>query len=696
MNPSDGNPLLQPWTAPFGLPPFGAIQPGHFVPAFAQALQLHDAEINAIAGNVLPATFENTLVAFDLSGRELSRVAKVFYNLTASETSPALQAVEREMSPRLAAHYSAVYQNAPLFARIDELHRRRASLALDAEQQQLLARVHLDFERSGARLSGEDKARNAAIVERLATLSTQFAQNVLADEADYRLPLHDERDFAGLPQDLRAAARSAAQQRAEKGTQATGALITLSRSLIVPFLTFSDRRDLREKAFKAWTRRGENEGKHDNRGIAREILALRNELARLHGYRNYADYALVDRMAGTPAAVAQLLAQVWEPAKARAEAECEALRAMALAHGQSHAIEPWDWRYYAEKVRTARYGFDGAVLKPYFALDRMLEAAFDTAERLFGIRFVERPDLPAYHPDVRVFEVRDRDDRVFGVFLSDNFARPTKRGGAWMSSYRNQSRTDGDTIPIIVNNNNFAKAATGEPTLLSADDLRTLFHEFGHGLHGLLSQVTYERLSGTSVLRDFVELPSQIFEHWAFEPEVLKRHALHCVTGERIPDELIDKLVKSRRWNQGFETVEYTACALLDMALHARTDAGGVDVGEFEKSELARIGMPREIVLRHRLPHFGHLFQGSSYAAGYYVYMWAEVLDCDAYDAFVEAGNPFDPAVAERLRRFVYSSGGTLDPSVAFRAFRGRDPVVGPMLAGRGLSPTMSGEREPA
>ncbi len=675
------NPLLQAWTAPFGLPPFSAIRAEHFVPAFDEALHLHRAEIAAIAASALAPTFANTLVAYDRSGATLARIEKVFYNLTASETSPALQAVEREMSPRLAAHHSAIHLDAALFARIDALWQRRNELGLSAEEMRLLQRIHFDFERAGARLPAAAKARRAEIVERLATLSTRFAQNVLADEASYRLVLKDERDLAGLPEDLRAAAYAAAKQRGETG----GALITLSRSLIAPFLTFSERRDLREQAFKAWTRRGENDGEHDNRPVAREILSLRNELARLHGYSNFADYALVDRMAGTPAAVSALLAQVWEPAKARAATECDALRATALAHGATHPIEPWDWRFYAEKVRKAHYGFDAAALKPYFTLDRMLNAAFDTAHRLFGIRFVERPDLPTYHEDVRVFEVRGRDDKVVGIFLSDNFARPTKRGGAWMAAYRYQSKVNGQTLPIIVNNNNFAKAAPGQPTLLSVDDVATLFHEFGHGLHGLLSQVTFERLSGTQVLRDFVELPSQIFEHWAQEPEVLKRHALHCVTGERITDELIGKIQQAQRWNQGFETVEYTASALVDMALHARTDADGVDISEFERTELARIGMPREILLRHRLPHFGHLFQGDGYAAGYYVYMWAEVLDSDGYEAFVEAGNPFDSEVAERLHRYIYSSGSTLEPAAAFRAFRGRDAVVGPMLAGRGL-----------
>ena len=682
MDEPTNNPLLQPWQTPYGLPPFERIRPEHYGPAFLHAMRTHRAEVDAIAENNAPPTFDNTMAAFDRCGRELGRIERLFFNLAASETSPALQAIEREMSPQLAAHYSAIHLHATLFARIEQLFQRREKLPLTPEQLRLVERIHLDFVRAGARLSAAAKTRYSAIVERLAELTTRFSQNVLADESSYRLVLRNERDLAGLPEDLRAAARQAAQERGE----ADAWVITLSRSLIVPFLMFSDRRDLREHAFNAWIRRGEHDGEHDNRPIAREILKLRNEQARLHGYRHYADYALVDRMAGTPDAVAGLLKQVWEPAKARAAAERDALRAMALTCGAEHAIEPWDWRYYAEKVRKARYRVDDAVLKPFFSLERMLAAAFDTAHRLFGLRFVERRDIRAYHADVRIFEVHGRDDRMVGIFLSDNYARPNKRGGAWMSAYRWQSRVDGETLPVIVNNNNFAKGPVGEPTLLSADDLRTLFHEFGHGLHGLLSQVTYERLSGTHVLRDFVELPSQLFEHWAFEPAVLKRHALHHATDEQIPDELIDRLNEARRFNQGFETVEYTACALVDMALHALPDTEGVDITAFERAELERIGMPREIVLRHRLPHFGHLFASSGYAAGYYVYMWAEVLDADGYDAFVEAGNPFDAEVAERVRRYVYSSGGTLLPAEAYRAFRGRDPRVEPLLAQRGLA----------
>ncbi len=679
MTDSRSNPLLRAWDAPHELPPFAEARPEHFAPAFAHAISAHAVEVAAIARNTAAPTFENTIAALDASGRALSRIELLFWNLSSSETSPALQAVERDWSPKLAAHHNAIYLDAALFARVDELHRRRAEQALAPEAARLLDRVHLDFTLSGARLLPAAKARMAGIVQRLATLSTQFSQNVLADESAYELVLA-ERDLAGLPENVRTAAREAARERGKPDAW----VITLSRSLIVPFLTFSDRRDLREQAFKAWTRRGESAGAHDNRPVAREILALRHEQATLHGYKTYGDYALVDRMAGTPAAVAGLLEKVWGPAKAKALQERDALKALALSRGESLDIEPWDWRYYAEKVRKARYDFDEAALKPYFPLDRMLEAAFDCAQRLFGIRFTERGDLVAYHPDVRVFEVRDRADAMVGMFLSDNFARPTKRGGAWMSAYRRQSRAVG-TLPIIVNNNNFAKAPAGQQTLLSADDVRTLFHEFGHGLHGMLSQVDHLRLSGTSVLRDFVELPSQIYEHWAFEPEVLKRHALHHETGEPLPQALLDKLLAARKFNQGFETVEYVSSALVDMALHAQTNTDGTDITAFEASELARIGMPREIVMRHRLPHFGHLFSGSAYAAGYYVYMWAQVLDADGFDAFVEAGNPFDAATAQRLYRYVYSSGGTLDPAAAFRSFRGRDPVVEPMLALRGL-----------
>ena len=433
--------------------------------------------------------------------------------------------------------------------------------------------------------------------------------------------------------------------------------------------------------------RGEHAGTSDNRGVAAEILALRLEQARLHGFVSFADYALSDTMAGNQAAVTSLLEQVWEPAKARAEGERAALEALALSRGEPGRIEPWDWRFYSEKVRQVRYDLDEAAVKPYFPLERMVEAVFDCAQRLFGLRFVAQPQVVAYHPDVKVYEVRDRSDSLIGIFLHDNFSRPTKRSGAWMSSYRSQSRNVGadPVLPIIVNNNNFAKGAPGEPTLLSFDDARTLFHEFGHGLHGLLSNVTFERLSGTSVLRDFVELPSQLFEHWLEEPGVLKRHARHVVTGEPIPDAVIARLQAARHFNQGFETVRYTASALVDMAAHARTSAEPLDVVAFERTELDRLGLPQGVGVNHRMTHFQHLFAGSGYAAGYYVYLWAEVLDADGFEAFVEAGDPFDEVVAQRLARFIYSSGNSMEPGAAYRAFRGRAPTAQPMLKQRGL-----------
>ncbi|HEV7576168.1 MAG TPA: M3 family metallopeptidase [Caldimonas sp.] len=678
------NPLLAPWTGPYGLPPFREIRAEHFAPAFAAAMRGHLAEIDALGAVADEPTFANTVAAFDRAGRALERIGQLFHNLTSSETSPALQAVEREMAPLLAAHDSKVYTHAALFARIDALHAARERIGLDAEQRRVLERFHLDFVRAGAKLAPAEQARYAAVMQRLAELTTRFGQNVLADENDFRMMLKDEADLAGLPPFVRDAARQAALERGV----ADGAVITLSRSHIVPFLTFSDRRDLRETAWRAWTSRGEHAGATDNRAVAAEILALRLEQARLHGYASYADFALSDTMARSQAAVTSLLEQVWQPARARAEEEREALAALALSRGESSTIEPWDWRFYAEKVRQVRFDLDEAEIKPYFPLERMVAAAFDCAARLFGVSFVARPDIAAYHPDVAVYEVRGAAGPI-GLFLHDNFARPTKRSGAWMSSYRLQSRNGAadaaPVLPIIVNNNNFAKGAPGAPTLLSVDDARTLFHEFGHGLHGLLSNVTYERVSGTNVLRDFVELPSQLFEHWLEEPAVLKRHARHHETGASIPDALIAKLHRARHFNQGYETVRYAASALVDMAVHARTASEPIDVVAFERAELERLGLPAAVGVNHRLVHFQHLFSGSGYAAGYYVYLWAEVLDADGYDAFVEAGDPFDPAVARRLARFIYSSGNSIEPGEAYRAFRGRAAGPEPMLRQRGL-----------
>ncbi len=681
------NPLLQTWNTPYGLPPFADVKPELFEPAFAAALEEHRAEIDAIGCNPQPPHFDNSVAALDRSGRLLDRIEGLFHNLTASETSPALQAVQMRMAPLLAAHSSAISMHAALFERIDALHEERAILGLTPEQRRVLERFHSDFVRAGARLGAPQQKRYAQIMARLAELTTRFGQNVLADEAAFQLVLRTPAERAGLPEFVVAAARQAGVERGMADTL----VITLSRSLIVPFLTFSERRDLREQAWRAWTARGEHAGAFDNRPVAREILALRNEQARLQGFASYADYALADTMAGRQTAVAALLTQVWEPAKARAAQEREALEAMALSRGEPITLEAWDWRYYSEKLRQVRYELDETAVKPYFPLTRMVEAAFDCAERLFGVRFVEQPTVKAYHPDVKVYEVRGAGDSLIGVFLHDNFARASKRSGAWMSSFRSQSRNGGAgaeaVTPVVVNNNNFAKGAPGEPTLLSFEDATTLFHEFGHGLHGLLSSVTYERLSGTSVLRDFVELPSQLFEHWLSEPEVLKRHARHYLTDAPIPDTLIAKLHDARLFNQGYETVRYTASALVDLAAHALTSEQVPEVVDFERAELARIGAPAVVGMNHRLAHFQHLFAGSGYAAQYYVYLWAEVLEADGFEAFVEAGSAFDSSVAERLRRFIYASGNSLEPSAAYRAFRGRGPTALPMLKQRGLAP---------
>ncbi|MEZ5774662.1 MAG: M3 family metallopeptidase [Hyphomicrobiaceae bacterium] len=680
--PGGGGVLLAEWRTPFAMPPFGDIARSDFGPAFEQGLAEHRREIEAIAGADEPPTFDNTLLALERSGRTLEKVARVFFNLTSADTDEALQALERDMAPRLAAHSTWITSNARLFGRIDAVFEARDRLGLDEEARRLVERRHLDFIRAGAHLDAAAKARLGEIVERLASLSTRFGQNVLADEAGWILELKGEADLAGLPDWLVAATAATAAERGRPGSH----LVTLSRSLVEPFLTFSDRRDLREEAFRAWTRRGEMGGASDNRAIAAEILALRAERARLLGFATFADYQLDDTMAKTPAAVSELLGAVWPKAVAKAHAERDRLAALARSAGDNAAIEPWDWRYYAEKVRARDYDLDEAALKPYLPLDAMIEAAFDTASRLFGLRFEARPDLPVYHPDVRAFEVKDRDGRHVGIFLGDYFGRPSKRSGAWMSSYRDQQRLDGGEVrPIIVNVMSFAKGSASEPALLSFDDARTLFHEFGHALHGLLSDVTYPSLSGTAVSTDFVELPSQLYEHWLEQPAVLERFARHYRTGEPMPRELIDRLRASRTFSQGFQTVEYLASALVDMDYHAAAEAPE-DPMAFEKAVLARIGMPHEIVMRHRTPHFQHIFTGDHYAAGYYSYMWSEVLDADAFAAFEETGDIFDPEVAGRLKRYVYSAGGRREPKDAYLAFRGKLPAIDGLLRKRGLA----------
>ncbi len=677
------NPLLADWTTPFALPPFDRIRAAHFAPAFEEAMRAQRAEVDAIAAQADAPDFDNTVAAFDRSGRLLGRIEAAFQALAASNTSPEIQAVQRDLAGPLAEHDSAVMMHAGLFARMDAVHAKRHALSLTPEQLRLVERLHVDFVRAGAQLGPDKQPRYAEIMARLAQLTTRFAQNVLADEAGFQLELSDD-DLDGLPPFVRAAARQAATER---GLPDGAHVVTLSRSLIVPFLTFSTRRDLREQAWKAWVSRGEGAGETDNHEVARDILRLRQEQAWMHGHASYAEYALTNTMAGNVASVNNLLDDVYARALTALEDERSAVHASLRDAGVAAPFMAWDWRFGSERVRQSRYAFDDGEVKPYFSLERMVQAAFDCAHRLFGVRMVRNDAIPVYHSDVVPYEVHDG-DKLIGIFLHDNFARQTKRSGAWMSSLRLQSRNGGVDLPVIMNNNNFAKGAPGEPTLLSFDDARTLFHEFGHGLHGLLSNVTYQRLSGTSVLRDFVELPSQLFEHWLLEPEVIARHARHWQSGEPIPETLVRRLQEARRWGQAYETVRYAGSALVDMAVHSRQDKEPpADLPEFEAATLARLNLPPEVGVNHRLLHFQHLFSGASYAAGYYVYLWAEVLDADAFDAFKEAGNAFDPVIAARLRQCIYGAGDSVAPQQAYAAFRGRMPSIEPLLRKRGLLP---------
>ncbi len=677
---SPQNPLLADWTGAFGLPPFATLTPEHFRPAFDRALAAHRAELDTISANPAAPTFDNTIVALEKSGHDLDRVANVFFVMAGADTGEAIEAIERDMSPLLARHSNAMYLDRKLYARIGDLYARRDSLGLSPEQARVLDRYNTRFVRAGGALEQGSQDRLAAINERLATLGTQFGQNVLADEKSYALIL-DEADLAGLPDFARAAAAAAAEERGHKGKYA----ITLARSSCEGFLQFSSRRDLREKVFNAWIKRGENGGATDNRALIAEMVALRGERARLLGFATFADYRLDDSMAKTPRAASQLLDDVWGRAKIKAGREREALQEMIAQEGGNFALAAHDWRYYAEKLRKAQYDLDESEIKPYFQLDKMIDAAFETAHRLFGLNF-KPVEVPLYHADARAWDVTDASGKHVGLFIGDYFARGSKHSGAWMTSLRDQQKLAGDIRPVILNVCNFSKPAVGEKALLSFDDARTLFHEFGHGLHGLLSNVTYPLLAGTSVSSDFVELPSQLYEHWLEVPEILQKYALHAKTGAPMPKAMFDKLLATRTYGQGFATIEYTSCALVDLDIHALPDASTLDVTKFERDTLASMHMPAEIVMRHRLPHFQHLFSGGGYAAGYYSYMWSEVLDADAFEAFTEAGNAFDPATAKKLRDFIYSAGNLRDPGEAYVAFRGRLPSVEPLLKKRGLS----------
>lgn len=678
----DTNPFFaDAWTTPHGLPPFDRIDDAHFMPAFRQAMQAHNEAVNAIAASPDTPTFANTIEAMERAQFPMQRVGSVFWNLASADSNDARQAIEREIGPLLAQHWTAIYTNKALFARVKALWEAVETLGLNGEQQQVLEQYHRGFVRSGAALTEAQIQRMKAINAELSTLSTTFTQNILADEKNYQLVLETEADREGLPPFVIEAAAQAGRDRGLPGKH----VITLSRSSIEPFLTYSSRRDLREKVYKAYIARGEANQATDTRPLIANILQLREERARMLGFKTFADFRLDNTMAKTSERARGLLNAVWPHAKRKAEAERDALQAIAQREGLNEPIAAWDWHYLTEKRRKAEFDIDGAELKKYFSLDQMIEAAFDTATRLFGVTFRKLHGVPLYHPDVLAWEVRHANGEVIGLFLGDYYHRPSKRSGAWMSGYRGQHRLAGHVTPIIVNVMNFSKGAEGQPCLLSLDDARTLFHEFGHGLHGLLSNVTYPSVSGTAVDRDFVELPSQLYENWLLRPETLSRYALHVETGQPMPDDLLSKVQAQQTFNQGFMTVEYTASALFDMDAHEADVTNGFDADAFEARMRERIGVPAEIALRHRPTHFQHIFSDERYAAGYYTYLWAEVMEADAFDAFLEAGDVYDRGVAQRLYEHVYSAGGKVKPEEAYRAFRGHDPAVTPLMTKRGL-----------
>jgi peptidyl-dipeptidase Dcp len=676
----DPGPLTAEWSGPFGgVPPLDPVKVEHFQPAFAVAMAAYREEIRAIAENPEPPTFANTLAALERAGRMLDRVQAVYGIWSSTLSTPEFRAVEQALEPQLAALRDEVFQNEKLFRRIAAVYEAPDRARLTPEQQRLAWLHFTNFQRAGARLNPAAKARVAAINRRLATLYTSFSQNLLADEENDVTVITNAADLAGLPESFRAAAAAEAQRRGLKDAW----VIANTRSSVEPFLSYADHRPLREQVWRRFVSRGDHPGPRDNKPLITEILRLRAERAKLLGYPTHAHWRLENSMARTPERALELMEKVWPAALARVREEVADMQRLADAEGAGFRIEPWDYRYYAEKVRKAKYDLDEAALKPYLQLESLREAMFWTAEELFGLRFKPVPGIPVNHPDVRVWEVRDTGGRHVGLFYFDPYARPGKRSGAWMNAYRNQERFEREITPLVSNNANFLKPAPGEPVLVSWDDARTLFHEFGHALHGLCSDVNYPSLSGTSVPRDFVELPSQLHERWLLTPEVLGRFARHYQTGQPMPAELIERVKRAAKFNQGFATTEYLASGLLDLKLHLAGEQD-IDPAAFERDELARLGMPREIVMRHRLPHFAHIFGDEGYSAGYYSYLWADTLTADAAEAFAAAGW-YDRALAARYREHILARGNTLDPAEAYRQFRGRDAGIAALMRDRGF-----------
>lgn len=677
------NPLLATWSGPYGgVPPFDQVRVDQFKPALEAAMAESLEGIQRIAQNPAAPTFQNTIEAMEENGRAMGRVGTVYGIWSGNMNGPEFAAVEREMAPRLAAFGDQITQNEALFQRISAVYQSPDTVNLTPEQRRLTWRYYTNFVRAGARLDAPSKARLSEINQRLAGLYTRFSQNVLADETDQTIVLRDTADLAGLPQSLRDAAAAAAASRNLAGAW----VLTNTRSSIDPFLTYSTRRDLRERAWTMFVNRGDTPGEHDNNAIITEILLLRAERANLLGYPTHAHWRLENAMAGTPERAMELMEAVWTPAVARVRQEVADMEQVAAAEGTPIDIQPWDYRFYQEKVRKARYDLDQNEVKPYLQLERLREGMFWVAGELFGFDFSPVTDVPVFHPDVRVWEVKDRaTGRHVGLWYFDPYARPGKRSGAWMNAYRSQERFRGEVTTIVSNNSNFVKTADGAPVLISWDDATTLFHEFGHALHGLSSNVTYPSLSGTAVARDYVEFPSQLLEHWLSTPQVLQRFATHYQTGEPIPQTLVDRIKAASTFNQGFATVEYLASALVDMKLHlaGRTE---IDPDAFERETLTALGMPSELVMRHRTPQFGHVFSGDGYSAGYYSYLWSDVITADAAEAFTEAtGGLYDADVARRLRENIFSVGNTIDPAEGYRAFRGRDPRIEAIMRKRGF-----------
>jgi peptidyl-dipeptidase Dcp len=674
------NPLLLPWTGPYaGVPPLDRVRVADIGPALEAAMAEALAEVDAIAADPAPPTFANTLAPFERVARAFERPLTVFGIWSSAMSTPEFQQVERDLAPKLAAFQDRITQNEKLFARIAAVYEARETAGLSPEQQRLAWLHYTNFARAGAKLDAAAKKRVAEINERLAALFTGFTQNLLAEEEGYTLFLEREADLAGLPADVRASMAAAAEAKGQQGKWA----VTNTRSSVEPFLSFSERRDLREQVWRAFVSRGEHGDARDNKAAIAEILKLRAERAALLGYPTHAHWRVEDQMAKTPDRAMELMEAVWPAAVARVREEVADMQAVADREGAKIVIEPWDYRFYAEKVRKAKYDLDENEVKPYLQLEKLREAMFEVAARLFDLHFRPAKGVPVYHPDVRVWEVRDGKGRHVGLWYFDPYARDGKRSGAWMNAYRNQERLDGAVPTIVSNNANFVKGKPGEPVLVSWTDATTLFHEFGHAVHGLLSDVTYPSLSGTNVARDYVEFPSQILERWLETPEVLSRYARHVKTGKPLPKALLAKIQRASTFNEGFETVEYLSAAIVDMKMHL---AGGaaIDAAGFERDTLAALGMPREIVMRHRPTQFAHVFSGDGYSAGYYSYLWADTISADAYEAFLEAKGPYDARVAARLKKLL-SAGNSVDPADAYRAFRGREPGIGALMRKRGF-----------